>query len=331
MNFLADVLKTNTIVSLINSKPSNKYNFTCLEKNDTIKTALLAFVKHEYTSMPLKKNDSEFAGIIKISNLIKYIFSQKENFDISTLLEVKLKNISDDFIVDFEYVDPNMSLMQLLIDVWNNSCHPKFTHIECNHLLTSGTNGRYEIITPMDFLRYVLFICQNRQTCLDGTSAVEIENGFDVEEVFVVSWNDEARMAMERVIESEPHYLVAVVNEETGTLEANITFTDIFPDNETSLEQSISMLLSSGMSLYSYFNSIHALLPDKSIDPILLYPHFTIYDLIEKLTRLRIHHLWRVTPDAIQKPIGAVGVIDVLRYLIFMFSPFHQSNEMKFK
>ena len=140
----------------------------------------------------------------------------------------------------------------------------------------------------------------------------------------MVNWSDNARLALERVIQSEPYYLVAITNEETGGLEANITFTDILPSEKSLLDESMTIIRNTNISLQSYIKAIHSNTSKLPIDPILLHPHFTIYDLIEKLTRLRIYHLWRVTPDAVQKPLGAVGVIDVLRYLSFMFRPFRE-------
>ena len=181
--------------------------------------------------------------------------------------------------------------MHLLLEFWSKSFNPKIAHIDRNHILTSDAEGRYDVITPLDFLRYLLFLNQGQATFLNNTSALEIENCFDIEQGFLVNWDDDIRLAMERVIQSEPYYLVAIINEETGGLEANITFTDILPSDKSILEESISMIHKTGISLQSYIKTIHSDPSKVPIDPILFHPHFTIYDLIEKMTRLRIHHL----------------------------------------
>lgn len=326
LNNLAETLKNNTISNLINSKPVKRENFIFLEVEDTVRTALFLSIKYEISSIPLKGQEVEFLGIIKISNLIRFIFSHDSKVETSILLETKLRNLDEKYIVDLKFVDSSKSLMHLLLDIWNKNCNPKFPHIECNHLLTSANDGKYDVITPLDFLRHLLFLNQGQGTFLNHTSALEIENGFDIKEGYLIYWSDDARLAMERVIKSEPYYLIAIINDETEGLEANITFTDILPADKSLLDESISMVHKTNISLQSYIKTIHSNTAKLPIDPILLHPHFTIYDLIEKLTRLRIHHLWRVTPDAIQKPLGAVGVIDVLRYLSFMFRPFYQEE-----
>lgn len=326
LNNLAEILKNNTISNLINAKPVKMDKFIFLEVEDTVRTALVSFIKYEISSIPLKGQDVEFLGIIEISNLFKFIFSHDTTVEISTLLETKLKSLERKYIVDLKYVDSRMSLMYLLLNIWNKNCKPTFSQIDCNHLITSANNGKYDVITPLDFLRHLLFLNEGQETFLNYTSALEIENGFDVEEGYIINWRDDALLAIERLIQSEPYYLIAIINEETGGLEANITFTDILPADKSLLEESISMVHKTNIALQSYIKTIHSNNAKLLIDPILLHPHYTIYDLIEKLTRLGIHHLWRVTPDAIQKPLGAVGVIDVLRYLSFMFRPFHQEE-----
>jgi CBS domain-containing protein len=324
LNGLAEILKNNTISTLINFKPFKRDNIVILDDDDNVKTALISFIKYEITAIPIKGKNDEFLGIINISNLMKFIFSHETTVEIPTLLDTKLKNITANYIVEIEHVDSGMSLMHLLLNVWNKDCNPKLTHVECNHLLTSVITGIYEIITPLDFLRHLLFLNQGQASFLNDISASEIENAFDIEKGYLINWSDDARLAMERVIESDPYYLVAIVNEDTGGLEANITFSDILPADKLLLEESISIILKSHISLQAYIKTIHSKTSKLSIDPILIHSHFTIYDLIEKLTRLRIHHLWRVTADAIQKPLGAVGVLDILRYLNFVFTPFHQ-------
>ena len=331
MNYLAEMLKTNDVASLIKSKPVRREKLIFLEEDDNLRTALIAFSAHGISSIPLKGHEKEFLGIIKISNLVKFILSHDAEVDVSILLDFKLKNLPEGFINEIEYIEPETSLMHLLLEVWSKSCSLKSPYLDCNHLVTSTEIGKYEVITPLDFLRHLLLLNQDGSSFLKDTPTIEIENGFDTEESLIVNWYDAARLAMERVLESGPYYLVAVVNEETGGLESDLTFTDILPTDSAIVDESISMLLNNEISLYSYLSNINSSSARKlSIDPILLHPHFTLYDLIEKLTRLGIHHLWRVTPTAIQKPLGAVGVIDILRYLNYMFQPFHTThNEPK--
>lgn len=338
MKELADILKNTSIIDLINAKPLKRKNFICLQEQDTIRVALKTFITNQIESIPIKKTDpsdigyeNEFFGIISLVNLLKFIFSKKQDLSVPALLDLKLNHIAEstDLVKRIEFIDQELSLLHLLLNVWGGCCKPKCKEIDCRHLVARIANGNYDVITPLDFLRHLLFINTQVMACLTSSCASEIENGFDVDENVMVTWGEDVRIAIDRTIRSEPFYLLAVVNEELGTLEANITLSDFLPIDLSILEESISLICRDGISLHAYIQTLHASVRysrKSSIEPILLHPHFTIYDLIEKLTRLKIHHLWRVTPDAIQKPIGAVGVIDILRYLNFMFRPFQQDE-----
>lgn len=99
MKKFAETLKHNTISSLINSKPIRRDKFIFLGEEDNVRTALIAFSKNGINTIPLKGRDVAFLGFIGISNLIKFIFSYDPNVDISTLLEIKLRNIPNDYII----------------------------------------------------------------------------------------------------------------------------------------------------------------------------------------------------------------------------------------
>ena len=357
MKELVEILKNTPVSALINAKPMKKKNFICLDERDTIRTALITFITHDIESVPIKKfkgdveergidklnecksccsdycerdqRSDEFSGIISLMNFLKFIFSSDPSIPVTELLNFQIKCIVKEpsLVQRIEFVRPEMSLMHLLLHVWGGACNPKTNQIDCEHLLTTTNGGKYDVITPLDFLRHLLFINIKAIHCLQTSLAAEIENGIDVDENSTIFWGQDARVTVNRMLHSEPSFLIAIVSEETGALEANLTFSDLLPRDISILDESISMIRRGGNSIYSYLHTIHTTLSPKSaIDPILIYSHFTIYDLIEKLTRLRIHHLWRVTPDANKQPIGAVGVNDILRYLFFMFRPFFQDK-----
>lgn len=357
MKELAEILKNTPVLSLINAKPMKKKSFICLDERDTIRAALVTFITQDIESIPIRKfkgdtdergadtlgecktcttasceNDpqyDDFAGIISLVNLLKFIFSTDYGTPIQEVLDSPLSRITkeESIIQKIEFVRPEMSLIHLLLDVWGGICNPTTKHIDCKHLLTMTQSGKFEVVTPLDFLRHLLFINPNTTGCIKDSSAAEIENGLEVDENSMVCWGQDIYDAVSRIIQGDPSFLVAVVDEENGTLEASVTFPDLLPKDVSLLDESISMIKRKGISIHSYLNTLQKTASPKStIDPILLYSHFTIYDLIEKLTRLRVHHLWRVTPDAKKKPIGAVGVNDILRYLCFMFRPFLQEK-----
>ena len=347
MKELAEILKTTPVSSLINAKPMKKKNFICLDEGDTIRNALITYITHDIESIPIRKfqdkkeseeidvgipfnyecelSSDDFVGIVSLVNLLKFIFSADCGIPIHDILNYPLNNLTQEsyLIQKIEFVKPEMSLIHVLLNVWGGICNPTTKHIDCKHLLTMTQSGKYDVITPLDFLRHLLFVNPATNKCLKNSQAAEIENGLEVDENSIVSWEQEINVAVSLIIQGDPSFLVAVVNKETGTLEASVSFSDLLPLNVSLLDESVSMIRRKGISVHSYLHTLQESSPTKAtIDPILLYSHFTIYDLIEKLTRLRIHYLWRVTPDAKKKPIGAVGVNDILRYLCFMFRPF---------
>ena len=330
MIILANILKNTPVSALITAKPSERNSFICLGENDTIRSALNIFITQEIDSIPIRNSFSktiEFFGIISLPNLIKFVVKMKKDLSVSALLDMELAHVikNVDLIKRVEFISAESSLLHILLNVWGKNCNPKTTNIDCSHLITTNEQGMHEIVTPLDFLRHILLLSSSATTCIQTTSAAEIENGFDVDKNFVISWNDDAKFAFEKIINSEPVYLLAVVDEDSGALEANITISDLLPSDETLLDEAISMMKRDGISIHAYLKTLKSA-PISSIDPILLYPHFTIYDLIEKLTCSKIHHLWRVTPDTKKIPIGAVGSSDILRYLSFMFRPFKQDS-----
>lgn len=350
MKKLAEILKNTPVSDLINAKPMKKKNFIWLHELDTVRTALVSFISHDIEGIPIKRfkeNDAEkgidklsgcmpgafesedFAGMISLVNLLRFILSSDKETSVTELLDKQLFCLAKDenFVQKMEFVQPELSLMHLLLNVWGGNCNPKTNHIDYKHLLTTTQGGKYDIITPLDFLRHLLFLSISATTCLQTSSAADIENGINVDENLMAFWDEDVRSVVGRMVQTNASCLVAIVNEVTGTLEANLTCSDLLPKDSSILDESISMLRSQGISIHSYLQTVHTpISPKSAIDPILLYSHFSIYDLIEKLTRLRIHHLWRATPDSKKKPIGAVGVNDILRYLCFMLRPFMQER-----
>ena len=266
MKELAEILKITLVIDLINAKPLKRKSFICLHEQDTIKTALNTFISNEIESIPIKKTDpgsgyeNEFVGIISLVNLLKFIYSRKQELSIQAFLDLKLSNFTklSGFIQKIQFVDPELSLLNLILDVWGGACKPKTSQIDCSHLIVQSESGKYELITPLDFLRHLLFINANAMTCLIDASASEIENGFDVDENSVISWDEDVRIAVDRTIRSDPFFLLAVVDDQIGTLVANVTLTDFLPSDLSILEESISLIRRDGISLHAYVQTLQA-------------------------------------------------------------------------
>lgn len=334
MEQLANVLKNTSVISLINAKPMRKTEFIFLQGDDTIRTALQAFITNEIKSIPIKKTspivaESEFIGILTLVRLLKFVFTFAKETSAFTLLDKKLVEIFEttDLIQTIEFINPQSSLMNLLLNVWGGVCKPKNSHIDCLHIISCTLTGKFEVITPLDFLRHLLFLNAKENACLRESHVMEIENGFDVDENYVTRWGEDLNVTIDRMVNSDPIFLLAIVDEVTGGLEGNITFSDLLPDQFDKIESSMALLRQPNLSLKTYLQSLRTSL--FSSDPILLHPCYSILDLIEKLTKMKIHHLWRVSQDAAQRPLGAVGVADILRYLNFMVRPFEGEKAVK--
>lgn len=327
---LAEILKKTSICSLIKAKPNKRKQFIYLDEEETIKAAMSIFIEQEIEAVPIKRG-TEFVGNLTLLNLLVFFFRGAPNAfydrNVPEILNLKLSFLINepDIIQPIEFVNSKLSLLHLLIDVWGGDGRLKTTRVICKHLLTITEDGKYEIITPLDFLRYILLLSHHLKSCLNSTLAVDIENGFDVDENLITHWDENIWVVTTRMIQNDCP--LAIVNDETGGLEANITFTDLLPTKSEDIEECLSLMRRPGLSLYSYLRTIRYNCLKDSIDPIILYPHFTVADLIEKLTRLKIHYLWRVTRDMSMSPLGAVGVTDIIRYLNFMCIPFLDLNE----
>lgn len=75
------------------------------------------------------------------------------------------------------------------------------------------------------------------------------------------------------------------------------------------------MLQNVNVTLYDFLQAVKHSRFMLDLEPILLHERFTVGDLIEKLVRLRIHQLWRVTNDRYKQPIGTVSSSDVIGFL----------------
>jgi hypothetical protein len=327
MQKLIDLLKNTTIIALINAKPAQRKNFIFLAQNDTVRTALETFIEHRIEAIPLKNFDgnsdgekAKFIGLLTLPNLLRFLLQNQNN----QILDVKLGSMSteiEEFIQDMNFIRRDLSLMHLLLNVWNGSpeemCH-------CRHLYTVTSDGKYGVITPLDFLRHLLFLNQNTKSLLRDYSAKEIENAFTIQTNMAVSMNDSVKLVLDRLCRSEPHCLLAIVDEENGGLEGDICFVDLLPESKENLETFVKTLQDQEISLAQFWQatSPSRMNMKKTISPILLYPHFTVYDLLEKITRLKVHHLWRVTQDLRHAPIGAVGIYEILTHLHLILKPY---------
>ena len=60
MKYFAETLKNSKISYLINSKPIKRDKFIFLGEDDSVRTALIAFIKNDINKIPLKGRDVDF-------------------------------------------------------------------------------------------------------------------------------------------------------------------------------------------------------------------------------------------------------------------------------
>ena len=85
------------------------------------------------------------------------------------------------------------------------------------------------------------------------------------------------------------------------------------------------MLRRPGLSLYAFIRATKV----GDLDPVLLQPHFSLADLIEKMAKMKIHQLWRVSQDRTRTPVGTVGICDVICHFCKTFLPFYDEFSLE--
>lgn len=335
MNSFTKMLLSTHVSSLIRSKGSKKSQLFTLTADATIRTALTTFIEQDISALPIRAADgpegeAQFLGILNVTDILKYILKDSpESFykqDITTLLNRPISVIIKECgIKKIKIIHEQLNLIQLLFDHWGKYCPIDHVEIDIKHLLVNCGQGRYEVVTPTDFLRYVLLLSQEGGY-LRTTKASEIPSGFEINEneSKLTHWEEDAWQAFKRLLENRPFFLLGVVDLETGGLEANLSAVDFLPSSlkSISLEEAISMLRRPGLSLFAFVRATRPLRMQGVSDPVILQPHFSLADLIEKMTKLKIHQLWRVTQDRRRRPIGIVSICDVISYFRKLVEPF---------
>ena len=341
MKVLAKMLLSNQISSLIKSKGSKKSQLITLSADATIRTALMTFVEQDISAIPVRGNglDSEFLGMLNVTDILKYILKDApESFykqDIETLLNRPISVcIKECGIRKVKIINEQISLMQLLFDHWGMECPMDHGEIDIKHLLVRTSQAKYEVVTPTDLLRYIL-ILSHEGDYLRRTKACEIPCGFNVNDNRVTHGEEDAWLAFKRLLENRPFFTLAIVDRDSGSLEANLSAVDFLPSSlasnssytslakSISLDEAISMLRRPGLSLYAFVHATKPVSMQNDLDPILLQPHFTLADLIEKMAKMKIHQLWRVSQDRVRTPVGTVGICDVIYHFCKIFEPFY--------
>ncbi|TEB18441.1 hypothetical protein C9890_0378 [Perkinsus sp. BL_2016] len=333
------MLLSTSISSLIRSKGSKKSQLVTLRSDATIRTALVTFIEQDISAIPIRdgnlNGDAAFLGMLNVTDVLSYILKDSpESFykqDISTLLNRSLRVVMERCgIRKVKIIQDRISLRSLLFNHWTNACPLDGKEIDTKHLIVNCGHGIYDVITPTDFLRYSLLLSRE-SGYLRSTKASDIPCGFEIkDDSKVIHGEDDAWTAFNKLLETQPFYILGVVNREFGTLEANLSAVDFLPSlasinssgNSVSLEEAISMLRRPGLSLYAFVRATRPITVQRDLDPIVLQPHFTLADLIEKMAKMKIHQLWRVSHDRNRTPIGIVGINDVNQYFCKIFEPF---------
>ena len=347
MNQLAKLLLSTHVNSLIKSKGSKKSQLITLTADATIRTALMTFVEQDISAIPIRSGasngDTEFLGMFNITDILRYILKDSpESFykqDISTLLNRPISAVIKECgIRKVKIISGQLSLMRLLFDQWHNVSRSCYDEVDIKHLLVNCGAGRYEVITPTDLLRYVLLLSRENGYLRDA-KACEIPCGLIMNESKTVSGEDDAWFAFKKLLDAGPVYVLAVVDRETGRLEANLSAIDFLPaslalsststalEKSISLEDAISMLRRPGLSLYAFVRAIKPFRSSSDFDPICLQPHFSLADLIEKMAKMKIHQLWRVSQDRARTPVGIVGICDVIKHFCKIFEPYKDASD----
>lgn len=347
MKVLAKLLLSTHVNSLIKSKGSKKSQLITLTPDATIRTALMTFVEQDISSIPIrsdtKDGEIEFLGMFNITDILRYILKDApESFykqDIPTLLNRPISVVIKECgIRKVKIIRGQLSLMRLLLDHWNNVQPSDQEDIDIKHLLVYCSPERYDVVTPTDLLRYVLLL-SHENGYLRGTKACEMPCGFTMDESKMISGEDDAWSSFKKLLSASPFYVLGVVDNESGRLEANLSAVDFLPaslglastssdsEKSISLEEAISLIRRPGLSLYAFVRAIKPFRCQADLDPICLQPHFSLADVIDKMAKMKIHQLWRVSQDRTRTPIGIVGICDVIKHFCKIFEPFNNTDD----
>lgn len=313
MKALVDVLRGTQISSLIKSKSRQKSPFIKLNESDTVRTAFTLFVEHDITALPLVSDTRlDVLGIISVHNLLEFVVSQI-NKDADVILECKISDITNKIHMKrASQIREQTNLLHLLLDMWDGQCRLDCAEFDCKHLLVKCIDGHLEAITPTDFLRYLFVASDSKSRFLHEESSKSVPCGLRIDENTIATQDDPAIAVFKRLLQNEP---LAIVDGETGTLQVGLSVVDFIPSLNKDLKLAIQLLQNINVKLYDFLKIIAHSRFMQDLEPILLHDRFTVGDLIEKLIRLRIHQLWRVSNDRFKRPIGTVSAGDVIGFL----------------
>lgn len=345
---LVNLFLSTNVSSLVKSKGSKKSQLITLTSDATIRIALMTFVEQDISAIPIRadpqEGEADFVGMFNIADILGFILKDApESFykqDIPTLLNRPISAVIKECgIRKVKIIHGQLSLMRLLFDQWNRVSPFDHKEIDTKHLLVNCGTGKYEVVTPTDLLRYVLLV-STEYDYLRGTKASEMSCGFTFDDTKSISGEDDTWFAFKKLLETGPFYVLGLVSRETGKLEANLSAVDFLPaslalssssttsEKSISLEEAISMLRRPGLSLYAFTRAIKPFRSQSDFEPICLQSHFSLADVIEKMAKMKIHQLWRVSQDRTRTPVGIVGIGDVINHFCKIFEPFKDSIDL---
>ena len=312
MKALVEILKNSQISSLIRAKSIKTRQLITISENDTILRALNIFVEFDITGVPVVSDGKQDVfGILSLANLFEFIVENNEKC-LKSLLSTKISEISRNVhIKRATQLREQTNLLHLLLDMWDGKCRLDCDEFDCQHLLIRCADGHTEVITPIDFLRFLFIACNFKSRFLQEAAASEIKNGLTVDENSMAATEESATIALKRLLK---HHVLAVIDEETGSLQAGLTVVDFLPSSGD-LSLPIALLQDRNTTLFRFLQEVKNPRFLIDLEPILIHEHYSVGDLIEKLVRLKVHQLWRVSNDRFNRPIGTVGATEVITFL----------------
>ncbi len=315
MKALVEILKNSQISSLIRAKPTKSKQLVTISETGTILRALNIFVEFDITAVPVvSEGGPEIFGILSLADLFKFIVENEEK-SLEGILSTRISEISRKVkIKRASQLREQTNLLHLLLDMWDGKCKLDCSEFDCQHLLIRCADGHTEVITPIDFLRFLFISSSSKSQFLHDTPSTAIKNGLVVDENSMVATEENASLALKRMLNCQSQHVLALVDENTGALHAGLTVVDFLPSSGD-ISLPIALLLDRNTTLFDFLQEVKNPRFLVDLEPILVHEHYSLGDLIEKLVRLKIHLLWRVTNDRFHRPIGTVGATEIISFL----------------
>jgi CBS domain-containing protein len=359
MKELRRLLESTTVANLVRAKPQSRRELIALPAHAPLSSALGLFTLNDITVIPVFATDEDeqddstssfesvsvsetgehrLLGMLTVVDALRYLLLGAPD----TFYEVNAEDILKHSIATVisalggeprraRFVKPTATLMDLLHREWFCNHTSKLdcdAGVDAYHLIVHGDDGHLSIITPSDFLRYILVNCEASDYLqesmfmqLDAIHSIIVKG----EALSFVTADAEAWEAFQK-LESLSHpskRLLGILDEESGDLLAHITPHDFLPCDLTMLAEIVSLLRRPGISLLAYIRVAKATGVGRNawtdIDPILMHNNYTLAGLIRKMVSGRVHHLWQVELGRGRQPVGVVGIIDLVCFLSKIF------------